>query len=263
MAGDQTTSNTKKREASYYREYRRKKKTKSGTVIPFPKSELHSLERKFPKLQFFSLKIFLFLLFAGWMTGLLIHLSAPFYLKTNSTLMAYTLAGSVELSVVFLIALKVDGFFEQMVKGVLLVGLSLYALMPIALNPIFNATKNISVEQTKTAVINLKVESLKSEIKSIHEEIEILKVRGRITAAQKMLQLVAQREVELRNTISVVQPIATSKIELQSAYVIAVQRLLLMLCNLFFVHQLAHLWRSKQKLTHQTWRSKVALGCAT
>jgi hypothetical protein len=207
----------------------------------------------------------LFLLFfVVVMTGLLVHLSAPFYMKSHPSLfMAYTLAAVVELSLLFLVTLKVNGFWEKLAKQFLIVALSAYALLPIALNPIFEAQKGAGVGQSQMQQSKQKTESLRSEIQSRNSKVQILRERGRIIAAQSALHQITQLESEVRNTIAIVQPVAESAVELHSSYLLALQRLLLMMCNLFMTHQLAIRWRLKAKAPRMRWSPLLAIGGAT
>jgi hypothetical protein len=177
--------------------------------------------------------------------------------------MAYTLASVVEISLLFLVTLKVNGFWEKLAKQFLIVALSAYALLPIALNPIFEAQKGARVAQSQMQQSKQKTESLRSEIQSRNTKVQILIERGRITSAQSELYQIAQLESELRNTVASVQPVAESAVELHSSYLIALQRLLLMLCNLFMTHQLAIRWRLGKKTTPKQWSPLLAIGCAT
>lgn len=178
MASEIKSSNSKKRSAAYYREYRRRRKENLAPVIPLPGladgnksvrantlntgritymgmpgSEAGSRSWEYSRNRLANLFL---LFFVVVMTGLLVHLSAPFYMKTHqSPLMAYTLAAVVELSLLFLVTLKVNGVWEKLAKPFLIVALSAYALLPIALNPIFEAQNEATVahvqsQQTRT-----------------------------------------------------------------------------------------------------------------
>lgn len=231
----------KKRDAVYYREYRRRKKYGAGNILPFPIQEKPAPNTKSDLKA--NYKTIIGFLFVVLLTGILIHLSAPFYMQGHSKPMAYLMAALIELSLLFLLTMQTSGYFEKLAKYFLIISLSAYALVPIALNPVKETQVKIAEAQNQTENQSLKIRSIQSEISTHKQKAEILQQRGRVTLAQLELQKIAELQSELRNTINPVQTTVNSEIEIRSAYAIAIQRLLLMLCNLFFVHQLIALLR--------------------
>ena len=224
----------KKRNAAYYREYRRRKKSVSENVLPF--SMAHKFENAI--VQKVNYRISFLTTFVIILTGILIHLSAPFYFNGHSKPMAYLMASLVEVSLLFLFTMQTSEGFDRVAKYFLIGSLSLYALVPIVLNP-------VNLEKIKMAVVQSEIETKEIKIKSIHAEIQtraqkslLLQERGRLTLAQSELQKIADLQSELRNTVTASEPVAITGSELESSYALGLQRLLLMLCNLYFVHSL-------------------------
>jgi hypothetical protein len=247
----------KKRDAAYYREYRRRKKIgDSGNILQFPAVTTQNPPGTFsvaapaqqPKWReensrILNSKNIMVTIFVILLTGMLVYLSAPFYMQGHSKPIAYLMAALIELSLLFLLTIQTSGNLEKLAKYFLLVSLSAYALVPIALNPIKETRNKITEAQNQTEIQLLKVKSIQSEISTRKQKSEILQQRGRVTLAQLELQKIAELQSELRNTINQAQPTVNSEIEIRSAYAFAIQRLLLMLCNLFFVHHLIALFR--------------------
>lgn len=247
----------KKRDAAYYREYRRrKKKGDSGNILQFPAvttqkppgtfsvaapAQLTKLREENSRILIS--KNIMVTIFVILLTGVLVYLSAPFYMQGHSKPMAYIMAALIELSLLFLLTMQTSGNFEKLAKYFLLVSLSAYALVPIALNPVNETQTKITEAQNQTEIQLLKVKSIQSEISTRKQKSEFLQQRGRVTLAQLELQKITELEEWLRNAITQAQTTINSEIEIRLAYAIAIQRLLLMLCNLFFVHQLIALLR--------------------
>ena len=86
--------------------------------------------------------------------------------------------------------------------------------------------------------------SLQNEIAVRKEKVALLQKRGRISAAQSEMQQVVNLEIELRNTVLNEKPSANiTNEELQSVYGIAIQRVILVLLNIFLVHNLVASWK--------------------
>lgn len=234
IAGSAKKHQRKKRDAAYYREYRRRKKMGAENVLPFP------VAPNFPNsvVQKTNYKVLFLTVFAAFLTGILIYLSAPFYMNGHSKPMAYLLASLVEISLLFLLSMQTTGHFDKLAKYFLIGSLSLYALVPIALNPVNLAKVKMAIAQREDETKELKIKSIQAEIQTRTDKAALLKERGRVTLAQSEFQKVAELQSELRNTATTIEPVVITGSELESSYALGLQRLLLMLCNLYFVHSL-------------------------
>lgn len=256
ISANQKKYQRKKRDASYYREYRkRKKEQQASNLIMFPvktpsianfieNNHIQTSPRKYSNQKTPVGPLFWFMmgaLFVTLMTATLIYLSAPFYFSTQSKAMSYFLAGLVELSILVLVAMKVETIADKIARGFLVLCLSGYSLVPMALTPIQEAQRTLSADvQNKTNKSDL-MKTINDEIAIRKEKVKLLTERGRITLAQLELQKITVLQMDLRNTIFKDQAITTTnatKNDLRGAYGIAMQRVILLLCNLFFMHQL-------------------------
>jgi hypothetical protein len=247
MTKNSPKSQRKKRDPSYYREYRRRKKYGTQNILPFRMESQGEGVLKTPsnggkmwslishtKRNIIPILVFAFIFS---LTGILIHLSALFYMKNHSLPMAYLMASLVELSLLFLLTVQTTGRFDHLARYLLIIALSVYALVPIALNPVHAAKLKVESGVIENKIQSLKLTSIQSEIATRKEKATLLQERGRLTLAQLELQKIAELEEGLRNTATTLkQPSDNLRQDLQSSYAIAIQRFLLMLCNLFFVH---------------------------
>jgi hypothetical protein len=231
-------SQRKKRDAAYYREYRRRKKSSAGNTMPF--SLLPN--EKFPHSRGSRTdsKNGILLLFVVIMTSLLIYLSAPFYMQGHSKPMAYLLASLVELSLLFLLSIKPMSWGDRCFKSFLIFAMSSYALVPIVMTPVKETKTKLAKEKNLIEAQAIQIQSLQSEITSRKEKVQLLRERGQISRAQLELQTLATLEGELRNIATSMKPVVLeTELEHKFSYFVALQRVLLLLCNLFFVHQMA------------------------
>ena len=254
---DLQQNNHKKRDPAYYRAYRKRKKAESAdNLLPFPSSEktLKPAHDKKPlkgQTWFFILGI----VFTLAITLTLIHLSAPFYFLSHGTFMAYTMACIVEVGLVILVGLELRTKIDRVVRFLLVLSLAAYSLIPIALTPIRDLQKAIAAESQAKARHQEYVGSLKNEIAVRKEKVALLQERGRISAAQSELQQVVNLEIELRNTVLNEKPSANiTNEELQSVYGIAIQRVILVLLNIFLVHNLVASWKRVAVELHRSRR---------
>ena len=169
--------------------------------------------------------------------------------------MAYMMACIVEVGLVILVGLELRTKIDRVVRLLLVLSLAAYSLIPIALTPIRDVQKAIAAESQAKVRHQEYVGSLKNEIAVRKEKVALLQERGRISAAQSELQQVVNLEIELRNTVLNEKPSANiTNGELQSVYGIAIQRVILVLLNIFLVHNLVASWKRVVVELHRSRR---------
>lgn len=224
--------NIKKRDrGNYFKEYRQRKKLLNLIhLIPnLEKENVKVTKRKNPILE-----VVLLGFVCTCLTFYLIFLSAS-YFKGNRIL-SLGIAALSELILILLVVINVKATFEKFIKYCLLIGMSLYSLTPIIMLPLQAEISKVEIKNQ----FDSRIKSIVSEIQTRRDLVNSLKEKGRITASMVELNKIAQLETELRNTT--VHPVITDgahQVELNApAWVLVIQRVLLLLCNLFLTHML-------------------------
>jgi hypothetical protein len=226
----------KKRDAAYYRAYRLRKKEQEANMLLFQRKAFNaSSQGQEEPLQLVLAGVFVFIL-----TGVLIHLAVPFYRQSHGQIMSYVMASLSELGILVLVSLKFQNRGQNILRAVLVVLLSAYSLVPIALMPIQSIKETVAEQQQQAKNNEQLVTSIRDEVASRKLKVVMLRERGRINLAQNELDRVANLENELRNHVVQTKiTAATGEFGLQGALGMAAQRIILLLCNIFLVHYLS------------------------